>query len=116
MFCVQSFQIDVWVLKDFDSQVWSKEHSIIAMSTNYTPFRASSGPTKKVKDHSDGGEEKKVDDASLSRKEKKTKLPNFLKLAAVATLRNGEVIMLLDKQDSFLSIQISCICMISSMR
>ncbi|XP_021289704.1 putative F-box protein At5g62060 [Herrania umbratica] len=97
---VSKFQIDFWVLKDFDRQVWSKEHSIIAMSTNYTPWLASSELTKKDKDQSHGGKQKKVDDASLNRKEKKAKLPNFLKLEALATLRNGEVIVLMDKQNS----------------
>ncbi|EOY07303.1 Uncharacterized protein TCM_021769 [Theobroma cacao] len=97
---LSGFQIDLWVLKDFDRQVWSKEHSIIAMSINYTPSGASSGLTKKDKDQSHGGKQKKVDDASVYRKEKKAKLPNFLKLEALATLRNGEVIVLMDKQNS----------------
>ncbi|XWS67191.1 hypothetical protein CRYUN_Cryun05aG0266500 [Craigia yunnanensis] len=98
------YRIDVWVLKDFGRQVWSKEHSIIAKSTNYITLRASSGPTKKDKDQSEGGGQKDDDnetnDASLNREEKKDKLPDFAKLAAVATLRNGEVIMLKHKKNS----------------
>ncbi|OMO97431.1 hypothetical protein COLO4_14611 [Corchorus olitorius] len=85
---VSSSRIDVWVLTDFGKQVWSKQHRIIAESTNFLTLGSSSAMVEE-EGNGDGGE------ISENREEekKKDKLPDFLKLFVVATLRNGEVIV-----------------------
>lgn len=58
-------QIDVWILEEFEEHRWIKRHSMMADSINYTmqPFR------------------------------RRTSLPGFTKLFAVAALEDGQVIM-----------------------
>ena len=67
---VSNIQIDVWILKIFAAQVWVKKHSILSESVNYTVSKNPSLPNKY-----------------------KHSLPDFHKLVALASLRNGEVMM-----------------------
>ncbi|KAK9289761.1 hypothetical protein L1049_007920 [Liquidambar formosana] len=64
---VSGIQIDVWILRDFQAQVWFKKHSIITESINYTNLKDSSLPSKY-----------------------KNALPDLNKLVPLASLRNGE--------------------------
>ncbi|KAJ0089163.1 hypothetical protein Patl1_31721 [Pistacia atlantica] len=72
VYTVSDTQLDVWILEDFGGQEWTKRHSIMAESTNYTNFKSSS--TYKT-------------------------LPNFMFLVAVAAMRDGEVLMFKYQKD-----------------
>ncbi|KAJ0089168.1 hypothetical protein Patl1_31726 [Pistacia atlantica] len=72
VYTVSDTQFDVWILEDFGGQEWTKRHSIMAESTNYTNFKSSS--TYKT-------------------------LPNFMFLVAVAAMRDGEVLMFKYQKD-----------------
>nr|XP_023895090.1 F-box protein At5g49610-like [Quercus suber]POF21239.1 f-box protein [Quercus suber] len=74
---VSNIQIDVWILKDFAAQVWFKKHSILAKSVNFTTLKIPSLPNKC-----------------------KHSLPDFRKLVALSSLRNGEVIMFKHKTNT----------------
>ncbi|XP_030924945.1 F-box protein At5g49610-like [Quercus lobata] len=74
---VSDIQIDVWILKDFAAQVWFKKHSILAGSVNCTTLNIPSLPNKC-----------------------KHSLPDFRKLVALSSLRNGEVIMFKHKTNT----------------
>ncbi|KAM3264572.1 hypothetical protein T459_23143 [Capsicum annuum] len=61
--------MDIWILEDFHGQVWSKKHTIVAELTNYICPSKSARPTEKT-------------------------MPELGKLVAVASARNGEVLIL----------------------
>ncbi|KAM3340754.1 hypothetical protein P3S68_028388 [Capsicum galapagoense] len=67
--CDSETTMDIWILEDFHGQVWSKKHTIVAELTNYICPSKSARPTEKT-------------------------MPELGKLVAVASARNGEVLIL----------------------
>ena len=70
MYNVSTEQFDIWVLKDFEKQIWGKSFSILAESITYLP--------------KDG----------LKPNSYKDPLPKFERLKPMCSLRDGEVIVL----------------------
>ncbi|KAK4342791.1 hypothetical protein RND71_038607 [Anisodus tanguticus] len=63
--------MDVWILEDFEVQVWSKKHTIVAESINYICLKS----LKSSSQHEGS-------------------MPNLGKLVPVAGVRNGRLLIL----------------------
>ncbi|GLT89472.1 hypothetical protein SLE2022_074510 [Rubroshorea leprosula] len=93
MYRYNSCIIDIWILKDFAKQVWSKEHSINASATKFTGLSTDSLIHRKKSNTLPDTEEVQREDTLTGSEEKNDKLPAFQKLVLVASLRNGEVLV-----------------------